>query len=157
MESTSVEAEALVLSPTSARTQGTAQVQIPPFLQRAPGALAVFWPEHPVTACDKVAGVMEALAREMISRGLGGHQRGNLSRTARDSGRIPRGRCGRLPHADAFERFDLCGTLGTVMTSPRVATVFVPVARVRTCCSLVFGKELFTDCSLSCDEVSRAR
>jgi len=35
--------------------------------------------------------------------------------------------------------------------------VSVPVARVRVCCSLVFGKELFTDCSLSCDEVVRGR
>ena len=26
---------------------------------------------------------------------------------------------------------------------------FVPVAGVRTCCSLVFGEELFTDCSLA--------
>ena len=33
---------------------------------------------------------------------------------------------------------------------------FVPVARVRTCCSLVFGKELFTDCSLTRDEVASA-
>jgi hypothetical protein len=37
----------------------------------------------------------------------------------------------------------------------RTRGFFVPVARVGASCYLVFGKKLFTDCSLSCAEVSR--